>query len=166
MKNNLGHRTQANVEAGSIVLHVGHDMDERMKTAISNDEACHEGEVTMEHKREETTGKQTENVIETDCLGEELPELCTRTDEKAGSIVLHVGHDMNEKEKNDRLSGAVCYENEIMMEFKQEETNEAAAAKKTLEPNEEISEDDVEIRRLSRREEPHPKRRNNDWKRS
>ena len=34
--------------------------------------------------------------------------------------MLHVGHDMNEKEKNDRLRGAVCYEDEIMMEFKQE----------------------------------------------
>ena len=38
--------------------------------------------------------------------------------------------------------------------------------KNTLESNEEISKEDVEIRRLSRREEPHPKRRNNDWKRS
>ena len=49
---------------------------------------------------------------------------------QAGSIVLHVGHDMNEKEKNDRSSGAVCYENEIVMEFKQEATNAAVAAKK------------------------------------
>ena len=46
----LGHRTRANEEAGSIVLYAGHDMDEREKTAISNEEACHEGEVTMEHK--------------------------------------------------------------------------------------------------------------------
>ena len=73
------------------MVHVGHNMDKRKKTAISNEEACREGEVTMEHKREETNGKQTENVIETDCLGEELPEHCTRTDEEAGSIVLHVG---------------------------------------------------------------------------
>ena len=50
----------------------------------------------MEHKREVTNGKQTENVIETDCLGEELPEHCTRTDEKAGSIVVHVGHNMTD----------------------------------------------------------------------
>ena len=35
-----------------------------------------------------------------------------------------------------------------MMEFKQEQTNEAAAAKKTLESNEEISKEDVEIGRL------------------
>ena len=114
-----GHRTQTKEEAGSIVLHVGHGVDERKTTAISNEEACHEDEATMEHKREETNGKQTENAIETDCLGEELPEHCARTDEEAGSIVLHVGHDMNEKEKNDRLSGAVCYEDEIMVEFKQ-----------------------------------------------
>ena len=59
-----------------------------------------------------------------------------------------VGHDMNEKENNDRLSGAVCYDDEIMMEFKQEGTREAAAATKTLESNEEISMEDVEIRRL------------------
>ena len=30
----LGHRTQANEEAGSIVLHVGNDMDEKEKTDI------------------------------------------------------------------------------------------------------------------------------------
>ena len=130
MKKHPGHRTQANEEAGSVVLHVGHDMDGRKKTAISDEEACHEGEVTMEYKREETNGKQTENVIETDCLGEELPEHCTRTDEEAGSIVLHVGHDMNEKEKNDRLSGAVCYEDEIMMEFGQEEKDRGSSSKK------------------------------------
>ena len=74
-------------------------------------------------------------MVETDCLGEELPERCTRTDEEAGSIVLHVGHDMTEKEENERLSGAVCYEDEIMMEFKQEDTSEAAAAIRTLESN-------------------------------
>ena len=44
-----GHRTQANEEACSIVLNVGHDMDERKTTAISIEEACHEGEATMEH---------------------------------------------------------------------------------------------------------------------
>ena len=77
----------------------------------------------MEYKREDTNGEQTENVIETECFGEELPEQCTRTDEEAGSIVLHVGHDMNEKEKND------------------EEADEAAAAKET----EEISKEDAEI---------------------
>ena len=41
-------------------------MRERVKTAISNAEACHEGEVMMEHKREETNEKQTENVIVTE----------------------------------------------------------------------------------------------------
>ena len=40
-------------------------------------------------------------MIEIERPGEELLEHCTRTDEEAGSIVLHVGHDMNEKEKND-----------------------------------------------------------------
>ena len=82
-------------------------------------------------------------MIETHSLGAELLEHCTRTDEEVGSIVLHVGLDMNEKEKNDRLSGAVCCKDEIMMEFKQEETNEAAAAKKTLESNEEIPKEET-----------------------
>ena len=86
-----------------------------------------EGEVTMEYKREDTNGEQTENVIETECPGEELLEQCTRTDEEAGSVVLHVDHDMNEKEKND------------------EEADEAAAAAKETQ---EISKEDVEIRKL------------------
>ena len=71
--------------------------------------------------------------------------------------MLHVGHGMNEKQKNDRLSGAVCYEDEIMMEFKQLETDEAAAAKKTLESNEEISKGDVEIRPLIEERRTTPK---------
>ena len=50
--------------------------------------------------------------------------------EEAGSIVLHVGHDMNGKEKND------------------EEAGEAAAAEETHESNEEISKEEAEIRRL------------------
>ena len=122
-----GHRTQANEEAGSIVLHVEQDMDERKKTAISNEEACREGEVMMEHKREETNEKQTENVIETHCSGEELPERRTQI---GRFYRVFVGHDMNEEEKDDRLNGAVCCEDEFTMDHKQEETNEAAAAKK------------------------------------
>ena len=114
-------------------------MDERMKTAISNEETCREGEATMEYKREDANGEQTENVIETDCLGEELSEHCMRTDEEAGSIVLHVGHDVNGKEKND------------------EEADEAAAAKETHESNEERSKEDVEIRRLIQERRTTPK---------
>ena len=93
----------------------------------------------MEYKREHTIGEQTENVIETDCLGEELPWQCTRTDEEAGSIVLHVGHDMNEKEKND------------------DEADAAAAAKDTHESNEEKSQEDVETRRLIEEKRTTPK---------
>ena len=134
-----GHRT-VNVEASHIVSQVEHDMDERTKTAIPNEETCREGEATMEDKREGTNEKQTENVIETDCPGEELPEQCVRTDEEAGSIVLHVSHDMNEKEKND------------------EEADEAAAAAtETHESNEEISKEDVEIRRLIEKRRTTPK---------
>ena len=47
-----GRRSRANEEAGSIVLHVGHV--KHMTSVISNDETCHEGEATMEHKREGT----------------------------------------------------------------------------------------------------------------
>ena len=68
-------------------------------------------------------------MIEIECPGEELPEQCTRTDDEAGSIVLHVGHDMDEEATND------------------EETDDAAAAEKMLESNEVISKEDMEIRR-------------------
>ena len=73
-------------------------MNERMTFVISNEETCHDGEATTEHKREGTNEKQAENVIETDCPGEKLLEQRVRADDEAGSIVLHVGHDMNEKE--------------------------------------------------------------------
>ena len=45
-----------------------------MASVISNEETCHEGEATMEHKREGTNEKQTKNVIETD-----LSSACERT---------------------------------------------------------------------------------------
>ena len=63
----LGHRTQANEEAGSIVLPAGNDMDEKEKTAVTSEAVCHEGMIAMEHKREEANAEQTENVIETEC---------------------------------------------------------------------------------------------------
>ena len=53
---------------------------------------------------------------------------CVHSDEEAGSIVLHVSRDMNEKEKDKD----------------DEEAGETAAAKET----EEVSKEDVEIRRL------------------
>ena len=56
-------------------------------------------------------------------------------DEEAGSIVLHVSSDMNEKEKDD------------------EEAGETAAAKEI----EEISKEDVEIRRLMEERRSTPK---------
>ena len=96
----------------------------------------------MEYKRKDTKGEQTDNVIDIECRGEELPEQRTRTDEEAGSIVPHVGHDMNEKEKND------------------EEADEAAAAKETHESNEEISKEHVEIRRLIEERRTTPKEEN------
>ena len=102
-------------EAGHVlrVEHVEHDMNddmgERMMTDTTN-----------------ANGEQTESVIETEHLDEELPAQCTRSDEEAGSFVLHVSSDMNEKEKDE------------------EEAHETAAARET----EEISKEDVGIRRL------------------
>ena len=55
-----GHRT-VNEESGHVVLnveHVEHDMDERTKTAILNEETCRAGEAMMEYKREDTNGEQ------------------------------------------------------------------------------------------------------------
>ena len=77
---------------------------------------------STESKREE----QNESVIETEHLGEVIPEQYMRSDEEAGSIVLQISSVVNEKEKYD------------------EEADETAAAKKTKE----ISKEDVEIRRL------------------
>ena len=79
---------------------------------------------------------------------EELLEHRTQTDEEAGSVVLRVGNDMDEKELTDIVSGSVCLEDEIVMENKREEVNGAAAAKKTLETNDGPSKEDVEIRSL------------------
>ena len=117
-----GHRT-VNEEA---VEHVEHDTGVRTMTVITNEETCREGEDTTEFKQEDTNGEQAESVIETEHPGEELLAHCTLSDEVAGSTVLHVSRDMNEREKND------------------EEAEETAAAKET----EEISKEDVEIRRL------------------
>ena len=144
-------------------------MDEKEKIAVSSEAVCQGNKIAMEHKREETNGEQTVNVIETECPDEKIEkknndvtvreaddekllEHCTQTDGEAGPIVFHVGHDMNEKELTDSASGAVCYEEEITMACKREEADEAAAAaaakKKTLESNDAISKEDVDIRRL------------------
>ena len=90
-KAHLGFHT-VNEEAGHIVPR--DDMGERTMTNTTN-----------------ANGEQTESVIETEHHDEELLAQCTRSDEEAGSIVLHLSSDMNEKEKDD------------------EETNETAAAK-------------------------------------
>ena len=111
------------------VEHVGNDMDERTTTASTNEETGREHSDSTESKREE----QTESVIETEHPGKELPAQCTRSNEEAGSTVLHVSSDMNEKEKSD------------------EEAGETAAAKET----EEISKEDVEIRRLIEQRRTH-----------
>ena len=68
--------------------HVEHDMNDDM------------GERTMTNTTN-ANGEQTESVIETEHLDEELLAQCARSDEETGSIVLHVSSDMNEKEKDD-----------------------------------------------------------------
>ena len=104
-----------NEEAGHIVLrveHVEHDMGKRTMTTITNEETGREVTDSTECKRDDTNGEQTEGVIKTEHLGEGLLAQCTRSDEVAGSVVLHVSSDMNEKEKHD------------------EEADETAAAKR------------------------------------
>ena len=54
----------------------------------------------------------------------------TQMNDEAGSIVLHVRYDMDEKELTDIVSGTVRHEEETVMEYKREEASEAAAAKK------------------------------------
>ena len=105
--------TKRQVTSCYVSKHVEHDMNDDM------------GERTMTNTTN-ANGEQTESVIETEHHDEELLAQCTRSDEEAGSIVLHVSSDMNEKEKDD------------------EEADETAAAKET----EEIPKEDVEIRRL------------------
>ena len=62
------------------------------------------------------------------------------------------------------MSGAVCYEEEITMAYKREEANEAAAAtkKRHLNPMMRSQRKMWKLEDLSRREEAHPKERNND----
>ena len=143
-----------NEEAGHIALHtehVEHDMNddtgERTKTmhnttntngekteiVIENENAEAEAEEVegtsteiMPNDGVEATGGTGEKHSELSTVGEEHHARCAHSDEEAGSIVLHVSSDMNEKEKDD------------------EEAGETAAAKET----EEVSKKDVEIRRL------------------
>ena len=58
-----------NEEAGHIVLHIEHDMGERTRTTITK-ETGREGTDLTEFKREDTNGKRTEGVIETEHPGE------------------------------------------------------------------------------------------------
>ena len=73
-----------------------------------NEESSREGMDSTESNREE----QTERVIETEHLGEELLAQCTRSEEEAGSIVLHVSSGTNEKEKDDEVDETAVKETE------------------------------------------------------
>ena len=75
----------------------------------TNEETGREGTDSTVSKREE----QTESVIETEHIGEELLAQCTRSDEEAGSVVLHVSGVMNEKEKGDEEADETAAANEI-----------------------------------------------------
>ena len=116
-----------NEEAGHTVLSVEH---------VEHDMNDDTGERTKTmHNTTNANGEQTGIVMEIEHPDEELPAQCTLSDEEAGSIVLHVCSDMNGKEKDD------------------EEADETAAAKQT----EEISKEDVEIRRLTEERRNTPK---------
>ena len=136
-----------NEEAGHIVSnteHVEHDMNddtgERTKTMHNGEQT----EIVIENENAEAQAEEVNDAVEaTGGAGEEHSELsmvieepdyivgevhharCVHSDEEAGSVVLHVSRDMNEKEKED------------------EEASETAAAKET----EEVSKEDVEFRR-------------------
>ena len=88
------------------------------------------GGTSEEHPELSTVNEESSHIV-----GEEHHARCTHSDEEAGSIVLHVSSDMNEKEKDD------------------EEASETAASKET----EEISKEDVEIRRLIKERRNTPK---------
>ena len=135
-----------NEEAGHIVLHIEHvehdmndDTGERTKTMHNTTNANGEQtEIMIENENAEAEAEDVEGTsaeimlndgVESDrghIVGEEHHARCAHSGEEAGSIVLHVSSDMNEKEKDD------------------EEAGETTAAKET----EEISTEDVEIRRL------------------
>ena len=74
-----------------------------------------------EHSELSMVNEESDHIV-----GEEHHARCAHSDEEAGSIVLHVSSDMNEKEKDD------------------EDAGETAAAKET----EAMPKEDVEIRRL------------------
>ena len=127
-----------NEEAGHIVFHtehVEHDMNddtvERTPTeTMLNDAVEAAGGTGEEHSERSTVNEESGHIV-----GEEHHARCAHSDEEAGSIVLHVSTDMNEKKTDD------------------DEAGETAAAKET----EEISKEDVDIRRLE--EKKHTQRR-------
>ena len=108
------------------MLNSRYDRGERTTTTSTHEETGREATHSTESKRADTNGEQTESAIEPEHFDEELLAQFTRSDDEAGSIVLHVSCDTNEKEKGD------------------EEADETEAAIET----EEISRKDVEIRRL------------------
>ena len=88
-------------------------------------------ETGEEHSQLSTVNEESGHIV-----GEERHARCAHSDEEAGSFVLHVSNDMNEKEKDDEEAGET-----------------AAAAKETGE----ISKEDVEIRRLIEERRSTPK---------
>ena len=75
-----------------------------------NDAVEAAGGTGEEHSELSTVKEESVHIV-----GEEHHARCAHSDEEAGSIVLHVSSDMNEKEKDD------------------EEAGETAAAKETIE---------------------------------
>ena len=104
-----------------------------------NDAVEAAGGTGEEHSDPSTVNEESGHIV-----GEEHHVRCARSDKEAGFIVLHISSDMNEKEKDD------------------EEADETAAAKET----EEISKEDVEIRRLIEERRKHTQKRETASERS
>ena len=81
------------------MLNSRYDRGERTTTTSTHEETGREATHSTESKRADTNGEQTESVIEPEHFDEELLAQFTRLDDEAGSIVLHVSCDTNEKEK-------------------------------------------------------------------
>ena len=92
-----------------------------------------------EHSERSTVNEESGHIV-----GEEHHARCAHSDEEAGSIVLHVSSDMNEKDKDD------------------EEAGETAVAKET----EEISKEDFKNPKTHRGEKKHTQRRETATERS
>ena len=86
--------------------------DEGMSTeTMLNDGVEAAGGTGEEHSELSMVNEESDHIV-----GEEHHARCAHSDEEAGSIVLHVSSDMNEKEKDDEEAGetAAAKETEVI----------------------------------------------------